>query len=104
MSWFLMPKRILVGSGKVGRSETDVVRMIPYCVAVLRGERSEDNPYRITKRLAVILLQVRAGVHQVLKAAVVVTAEFGSQPVFHLVGFGVGAFGSIFLDVCLRSG
>src|SRR5262249_6767502 len=42
--------------GKTGRTQWDVVHMIAYCVDVLRGEVPEDNPRKITKPVAVILL------------------------------------------------
>ena len=53
--------------GKIGRSQWDVVHMIPYCVSVLRGETSEENPRKITKPVAVILLAHYVGdIHQPL--------------------------------------
>lgn len=53
--------------GKTGRSQWDVVRMISYCVAVLKGETPEDNPRKITKPVAVILLAHYVGdIHQPL--------------------------------------
>ena len=54
-------------SGKLGRSQWDIVHMIPYCVAVLRGEVSENNPRKITKGVAIILLAHYLGdLHQPL--------------------------------------
>ncbi len=51
--------------GKTGRSEWDVIHMITYCVNVLRGKISEDNPRKITKPVAVILLSHYVGdIHQ----------------------------------------
>ncbi|HKP94056.1 MAG TPA: hypothetical protein VJS88_09185, partial [Chthoniobacterales bacterium] len=44
------------GDGKAGRSKWDVVHMIPFCVAVLKGTEPEENPRKITKSVAVILL------------------------------------------------
>ena len=53
--------------GKIGRSRWDVVHMINYSVAVLRGEEPEDNPRKITKTVAVILLAHLVGdIHQPL--------------------------------------
>ena len=43
-------------SSKLGRTQWDIVHMIPYCAAVLKGEVSEDNPRKITKAVAIILL------------------------------------------------
>ncbi len=54
-------------SGKVGRSQWDIVHMISYCVAVLRGEIPEENPRKITKAVAIILLAHYLGdIHQPL--------------------------------------
>jgi len=53
--------------GKTGRTRWDVVHMISYCVDVLRGEVPENNPRKITKPVAVILLAHYAGdIHQPL--------------------------------------
>ncbi len=53
--------------GKTGRSQWDIVHMIAYCVDVLRGEVSENNPRKITKPVAVILLAHYVGdIHQPL--------------------------------------
>ena len=53
--------------GKTGRSQWDIVHMISYCVGVLRGEAPEDNPRKITKPVAVILLAHYVGdIHQPL--------------------------------------
>ena len=61
------------GDGKIGRSKWDIVHMIPYCIGVLKGEVPEDNPRKITKPLAVILLTHFVGdIHQPLH----VGAEF----------------------------
>ncbi|MEP6685483.1 MAG: S1/P1 nuclease [Verrucomicrobiota bacterium] len=52
-------------SGKTGRNQWDIVHMITYCVAVLRGEIPEENPRKITKPIAVILLAHYVGdIHQ----------------------------------------
>lgn len=61
------------GDGTVGRSKWDIVHMIPYCIAVLKGEAPEDNARKITKPIAVILLAHFVGdIHQPLH----VGAEF----------------------------
>jgi hypothetical protein len=61
------------GDGTAGRSKWDIVHMIPYCIAVLKGEVAEDNPRKITKPIAVILLAHFVGdIHQPLH----VGAEF----------------------------
>jgi hypothetical protein len=61
------------GDGKAGRTRWDIVHMIPYCIAVLKGEVPEDNPRKITKPIAVILLTHFVGdIHQPLH----VGAEF----------------------------
>jgi hypothetical protein len=53
--------------GKTGRSQWDIVHMISYCVDVLRGEIPENNPRKITKPVAVILLAHYVGdIHQPL--------------------------------------
>ncbi len=54
-------------SGKVGRTQWDIVHMITYCVAVLHGEVPENNPRKITKAVAIILLAHFLGdIHQPL--------------------------------------
>jgi hypothetical protein len=61
------------GDGKVGRSKWDIVHMIPYCIGVLKGEVPEENPRKITKPIAVILITHFVGdIHQPLH----VGAEF----------------------------
>jgi hypothetical protein len=53
--------------GQAGRSKWDVVHMIPYCVSVLRGETPDNNPRKITKPVAIILLAHFVGdIHQPL--------------------------------------
>jgi hypothetical protein len=53
--------------GEVGRSEFDIVHMIPFCVRVLKGEEPETNDRAITKSVAVILLAHYLGdIHQPL--------------------------------------
>jgi hypothetical protein len=62
--------------GKTGRGNWDIVHAIPFCVAVLRGEVPEDNPRKITKPIAVILLAHLVGdIHQPLH----VGAEYFSE-------------------------
>src|SRR5438128_6076178 len=64
------------GDGKTGRSQWDVVHMISYCVDVLGGEIPENNPRKITKPVAVILLAHYVGdIHQPLH----VGAEYFNQ-------------------------
>jgi hypothetical protein len=46
----------LYGDGKVGRSQWDIVHMIPFCIDVLRGKTDENNDRKITKPVALILL------------------------------------------------
>ncbi|HEX5889073.1 MAG TPA: S1/P1 nuclease [Pyrinomonadaceae bacterium] len=59
--------------GTIGRDEFDVVKMIPFCIGVLRGEIPETNDRAITKAVAVILLTHYIGdIHQPLH----VGAEF----------------------------
>jgi hypothetical protein len=53
--------------GETGRGNWDIVHAIPFCVAILRGEVPEDNPRKITKPVAVILLAHLVGdIHQPL--------------------------------------
>ena len=53
--------------GKVGRSQFDIVHMIPFCIRVLKGEEPETNDRAITKAVAVILLAHYMGdIHQPL--------------------------------------
>ena len=53
--------------GEVGRFEFDVVKMIPFCIRVLKGEVPETNERAITKSIAVILLTHYMGdIHQPL--------------------------------------
>jgi hypothetical protein len=54
-------------SGKTGRSQFDIVQMIPFCIGVMKGTVPEDNDRKITKSLAVILLAHYLGdLHQPL--------------------------------------
>ncbi|PYK30828.1 MAG: hypothetical protein DME57_05765, partial [Verrucomicrobia bacterium] len=53
--------------GKTGRTQWDIVQMIGFCVDVLRGDVPENNPRKITKPIAVLLLAHYAGdIHQPL--------------------------------------
>ncbi|HEY6069927.1 MAG TPA: S1/P1 nuclease, partial [Chthoniobacterales bacterium] len=53
--------------GKTGRTQWDIVHMIGFCVDVLRGEVPENNPRKITKPVAIILLAHYVGdIHQPL--------------------------------------
>ncbi|HZE69999.1 MAG TPA: S1/P1 nuclease [Pyrinomonadaceae bacterium] len=53
--------------GTVGRSDTDIVHMMNFCIAVLQGHISENNARRITKPVAIILLAHYVGdIHQPL--------------------------------------
>lgn len=55
------------GDGKVGRSEFDIVQLIPFCIRVLKGQIPEKNKRAITKTVAVILLAHYLGdIHQPL--------------------------------------
>lgn len=55
------------GDGTIGREEFDIVKMIPFCIRVLRGDEPENNPRAITKTVAVILLTHYFGdIHQPL--------------------------------------
>jgi hypothetical protein len=64
--------------GKTGRTQWDIVHMIAYCVAVLRGEVPEDNARKITKPVAVILLAHYVGdIHQPLHVGVEYFDEAG---------------------------
>src|SRR5437763_8278013 len=58
------------GDGKSGRGNWDVVHTIPYCIGVLHGEIPENNPRKITKTIALILLAHCVGdIHQPLHVA-----------------------------------
>jgi len=55
------------GDGQRGRSQFDIVHMIPFCIRVLQGLESEQNPRRITKPIALSLLAHYVGdIHQPL--------------------------------------
>ncbi len=54
-------------SGTVGRPEIDIVHMMKFCIGVLKGSEPEDNPKKITKPVALILLAHYVGdIHQPL--------------------------------------
>jgi hypothetical protein len=55
------------GDGTFGREQFDIVQMIPFCIRVLEGKEPANNPRRITKTVAVILLAHYLGdIHQPL--------------------------------------
>jgi len=52
---------------QAGRSKWDVVQMTRFCIGVLKGTEPEENPRKITKPIAVILLAHYVGdIHQPL--------------------------------------
>jgi hypothetical protein len=54
-------------TGEVGRSDFDLVHMIPFCIRVVKGAEPEANNRKITKSVAVILLAHYLGdIHQPL--------------------------------------
>src|SRR5262249_38309656 len=78
--------------GKTGRTDSDIVRMIPFCVNVLRGKQKEINDFKITKPVTVILLAHFVGdIHQPLHVGAEYFNEKG-QPVdpdkFDGISFG----------------
>ena len=78
------------GDGKAGRGNWDVVHTIPYCIGVLRGDIAEDNPRKITKTIAVILLAHCVGdIHQPLHVGAEFFNEAG-QPIdpAHTISLG----------------
>ena len=53
--------------GSIGRSDWDIVHMIPFCIDVLQGRVPEQNERKITKTVALILLaHYVADIHQPL--------------------------------------
>ena len=53
--------------GIIGRSQWDIVHIIPFCIDVLQGRVSEQNERKITKPVALILLaHLVADIHQPL--------------------------------------
>jgi hypothetical protein len=76
--------------GEVGRFEFDIVKMIPFCIRVLKGEVPEDNDRAITKSIAVILLTHYFGdIHQPLHVGAEFFDSNGNpfQPTPQNVGF-----------------
>ena len=62
-----MLNRQKYADGKTGRSQWDIVQTMKLCISVLQGEVPEDNPRKITKTVAVILLAHFVGdIHQPL--------------------------------------
>jgi hypothetical protein len=54
-------------SSPVGRRDTDIVHMINFCINVLQGTIPENNPRKITKAVAIILITHYVGdIHQPL--------------------------------------
>jgi hypothetical protein len=57
----------LYDDGSVGRSDTDIVHMLVFCERVLGNQEPEDNPFKITKAVAIILIAHYIGdLHQPL--------------------------------------
>jgi len=57
----------LYDDGSIGRSATDVVNMLVFCGRVLRNEVPENNSFKITKAVAIILIaHYVADLHQPL--------------------------------------
>jgi hypothetical protein len=55
------------GDGDVGREDFDIVKMIPFCIRVLKDQEPQPNNRAITKSVAVILLAHYLGdIHQPL--------------------------------------
>lgn len=62
--------------GKTGRTQWDIVHMMRFCIAVLKGDEPAENPRKITKPIAIILLAHYVGdIHQPLH----VGAEYFNQ-------------------------
>ena len=54
-------------TGKIGRGNWDIVHAIPFCIGVLRGAIPADNPRKISRPVALILLAHLVGdIHQPL--------------------------------------
>lgn len=78
------------GDGTVGREQFDVVKMIPFCIRVLKGEEPETNDRAITKSVAVILLTHYMGdIHQPLHVGAEYFDNTGKpfEPTAQNVGF-----------------
>ena len=55
------------GDGTAGRNQWDIVHMMRYCIAVLKGAEPEENARKITRPIAIILLAHFVGdIHQPL--------------------------------------
>ncbi len=68
------------GDGTIGRGNWDIVNAMRYCIAVLRGDEPEENPRKITKPIAVILLAHFVGdIHQPLHVGAPFFNERGEQ-------------------------
>jgi hypothetical protein len=66
--------------GKTGRSQWDIVQMIPYGIRVLTGQEKEDNDRKITKPIAIILLAHFVGdIHQPLHVGAAYFSQTGKQ-------------------------
>ena len=79
------------GDGQVGRSEVDIVHLIPFCIRVLTGKVSEKNKRAITKTVAIILLAHYLGdIHQPLHVGAEFFIAGGKpfQPTAGNLGFG----------------
>jgi S1/P1 Nuclease len=64
--------------GKTGRSQWDIVHMIPYCLRVLRDEAPADNSRKVTKPVALTLLAHYVGdIHQPLHVGAAYFDESG---------------------------
>ena len=91
--------------GKTGRSQWDVVHMISCCLGVLRGDIPEDNPRKITKPVAVILLAHYVGdIHQPLHVGAEYFDQAGRAVDPDQGGPGVGDEGGNTITLRLRSG
>jgi hypothetical protein len=72
-------KGVKYASGKIGRNDCDVVHVIPFCVKVLDGTESDNNAFKINKRIAVILLAHLVGdIHQPLHVGALYFDENGA--------------------------
>lgn len=66
--------------GKTGRSQWDIVQTMKLCIGVLRGEIPEDNPRKVTKTVAVLLLAHFVGdIHQPLHVGAPFFDEKGNE-------------------------
>jgi hypothetical protein len=89
--------------GKTGRTQFDIVHMIPACIDVLTGKVSEDNPRKITKPIAIILLAHYVGdIHQPLHVGAEYFDATGNPVNPDKGGKGFGDEGGNTLDLFLR--